>query len=125
MRGSTSRRGPARAAPLGRVVGWTALWGAAVWVLAAVGGLRRPPEVSRELGTPARAAVVAGSSAVLTVVAVAQRLLVHQDSTGTLDAITNLTPLDVLLGVATLVASTAAVVLLTCEHARTRTQTAP
>lgn len=66
--------------------------------------------------------MVAASSAVLTVVALAQRLLVHRDSTGTLDAVGNLTPFDEVLMAASLTACVVAAVVFLVGRVRARSR---
>lgn len=117
-----SPAGSTPATPLERAAGWSALLGAAVWSAAAVDSLRHHPSPARPLSTSARSAVVAASSAVLTVVAVVQRLLVHRDSTGTLDAVDNLTPFDTTLVAVSLTACVVAAIVFLVGLVRTRSR---
>lgn len=66
--------------------------------------------------------MVAASCAVLTVVAVVQRLLVHRDSTGTLDAVDNLTPFDTVLVVVSLTACVVAAIFFLVGRVRARSR---
>ena len=66
--------------------------------------------------------MVAASAAVLTVVAVVQRLLVHQDSTGTLDAVGNLTPVDVVLMAMSLTACAVAAIFFLVGRLRAKSR---
>ena len=66
--------------------------------------------------------MVAASSAVLTVVAVVQRLLVHRDSTGTLDAVDNLTPFDKVLMAMSLTACAVAAIFFLVGRLRARSR---
>jgi hypothetical protein len=118
-----SAPGSTPATLLERGVGWSALLGAAAWSAAAVDSLRHHPSSARPLGAATRSAVVAASSAVLTVVAVVQRLLVHRDSTGTLDAVDNLTPVDEVLMVVSLTACVVSAIAFLEGRARARSRT--
>ena len=117
-----SAPGSTPATPLERGVGWSALLGAAAWSVAAVDSLRHHPSSARPLSAATRSAVVAASSAVLTVVAVVQRLLVHRDSTGTLDAVGNLTPVDVVLMVVSLTACAVAAIFFVVGRLRAKSR---
>lgn len=117
-----SAPGSTPATPLERGVGWSALLGAALWSAAAVDGLLRRPSSARPLSVSARSAVVAASSAVLTVVAVVQRLLVHRDSTGTLDAVDNLTPIDKVLMAMSLTACAVAAIFFVVGRLRAKSR---
>ncbi len=117
-----SPAGSTPATPLERAVGWSALLGAAAWSVAAVDSLRHHPSSARRLSAATRSAVVAASSAVLTGVALVQRLLVHQDSTGTLDAVDNLTPVDVVLMVVSLTACAVAAIFFVVGRLRAKSR---
>lgn len=66
--------------------------------------------------------MVAASSAVLTVVAVVQRLLVHRDSTGALDAVGNLSPVDEALMVVSLTACAVAAIFFLVGRLRAKSR---
>ncbi len=67
--------------------------------------------------------MVAASSAVLTGVAIVQRLLLHRDSTGTLDAVGNLSPVDEVLMVVSLTACVVSAIAFLEGRVRARSRT--